>query len=383
MSRPLSLYLHIPFCSKRCDYCHFYVVTGLNNLIAEYVLKLIEEIKSAAADLSDYRVETIYIGGGTPSLLTPEQLKKILTTIHEQLQVTENIEITLETNPEDLDLTKLRSYHAAGITRLSVGLQAAQNHLLSQMGRTYTREQFAAVAGQIRTAGFFNYNFDLIFGLPNQTVEDWENSLNFALSFEPTHISCYSLELDHQSVFGQKYRSGLLMPPSDDQNRSCYHFAQKKLTSAGFEQYELSNWSMPGFQSQHNLNFWHNQPYLGFGAGAHSFFENKTWSNVPIVKKYLAADFKQASQRQFSTTIQDSQIIDESVILGLRLRDGISIPEWETQYGVSLTSIFASALPLLQNQDLIRLAKNRIKLTAKGQDVFDTVAAELLRAAQH
>lgn len=383
MLKPISLYLHVPFCSKRCDYCHFYVVTGLNNLIAEYVTQLCAEVATSTAELADFRVETIYIGGGTPSLLLPEQLKKILGTIHEQLKISEKIEITLETNPENLDLKKLQAYHTAGITRLSVGLQAAQNHLLSQMGRTYTREQFTTVASQLKTAGFFNYNFDLIFGLPNQTLADWEDSLDFALSFNPTHLSCYSLELDHQSVFGQKYRTGLLIPPSDGQNRDCYHLAQKKLAAAGFEQYELSNWSLPGFQSQHNLKFWHNQPYLGFGAGAHSFFQNKTWSNVPIVKKYLTADLAQKTQRQSIETVSRKQLIEESIILGLRLIAGITIAEWEAKYNSSLIKTLGSAISQLQAQKLVTVTEKSLALTAKGRDVFDTVAAELLRGIQH
>jgi oxygen-independent coproporphyrinogen-3 oxidase len=380
--KPISLYLHVPFCSKRCDYCHFYVVTGLNNLIPEYVARLVEEIKAAAAALSEYQVQTIYIGGGTPSLLSPEQLETILATTREQLGVAQNLEITLETNPEDIDVVKLKAFYAAGITRLSVGLQAAQDHLLSQMGRTYTREGFATIAGQIKNTGFTNYNFDLIFGLPHQTLTDWEDSLDFALSFNPTHLSCYSLELDHQSVFGQKYRKGLLIPPNDAENRACYTLAQEKLATAGFTQYELSNWSKPDFECHHNVNFWHNQPYYGFGAGAHSFFENKTWSNVPIVKKYLAADFSHKTQQQSIEVISKKQQIEESVVLGLRLINGIAIPEWEKRYGVSFRETFESALPLLQNQNLITLTKNQVKLTAKGKDLFDTVAAELLRSVQ-
>lgn len=379
MLKPISLYLHVPFCSKRCDYCHFYVVTGLNNLIPEYVAGLVEEIKATATALSEYRVETIYIGGGTPSLLSPEQLKTILATIREYLQLKPDLEITLETNPEDVDVLKLKAFYAAGITRLSVGLQAAQDHLLSQMGRTYTREEFAAIAGQIKNTGFINYNFDLIFGLPNQTLADWEDSLDFALLFNPTHLSCYSLELDHQSVFGQKYRKGLLIPPNDAENRACYTLAQEKLATAGFTQYELSNWSKPGFECHHNVNFWHNQPYYGFGAGAHSFFENKTWSNVPIVKKYLTADFEHKTQQQSIEVISKNQQIEESVILGLRLIDGITIAEWEERYGVSFRSTFGSAVTLLQNQNLITLTDNQIKITVKGRDLFDTVAAELLR----
>lgn len=368
MVKPLSIYIHIPFCNKRCDYCHFYVVTGLNELIPQYVTSVIAEIKAAQKKLTNYEITTIYFGGGTPSLLNAQQVREILTAIRDTATVIENPEITLESNPEDLSLEKLTGFRSAGINRLSIGLQAAQNHLLKYLGRTYTHEQFENLIAAVKTAGFINYNIDLIFGIPNQTKTEWSESLAFALTFQPTHLSCYSLELDHQSVMGQQYRQGLITPPTDEENRELYQLTKTQLASAGYQHYELSNWAQPGFECQHNLNFWKNQFYLGFGAGAHSFFENQTWSNVPIVKKYLAQS-KQADQQIELTRLTEPELSQQAIILGLRLVRGISVDK------IPLT--LQQTLKKLAAQRFIQFDGTYFSLTKLGQDTFDEVARQI------
>lgn len=374
LKKPLSLYIHIPFCSRRCDYCHFYVVTGLEKLIPAYVEAVKIELKLISKEINSFEISTIYFGGGTPSLLSGRQIAEILATAFEHLNLAQNLEITLEANPENLTLTNLEKYFGAGINRLSLGLQAAQDSQLKLLGRTYTSADFKLAAKLVKKTGGKNLNLDLIFGLPNQTLADWEESLDLALAQKPQHLSCYSLELDHQSVFGQKYRRRQLFPPSDELNRRFYKIAKTKLAAAGFRHYEISNWALPGFECQHNLNFWQNQPYIGIGAGAHSFFQTKTWQNMPIVAKYIEASQAGHSLKMNLEEIKLADFEIEAIILNLRLVDGINLKIFEKNHQFDPLVKYSKIWLELISKKLIIQSFNNLCLTKLGQDYYDQIA---------
>jgi len=375
--QPLSLYIHIPFCNRRCDYCHFYVVTGLEKLIPTYVATLKNEVELISKSLNSFEISTVYFGGGTPSLLAGEQVLEIMNSIKAQFSLAKNLEITLEANPENINLNNLKDYLAAGVNRLSLGLQAGQNNQLKSMGRSYTVSDFQFAADLVKKTGFKNLNLDLIFGLPNQSLADWEEALTLALAQNPQHLSCYSLELDHQSVFGQKYRRHQLFPASDKLNREFYQLAKTKLAAAGFNHYEISNWALPEFECQHNLNFWKNQPYIGIGAGAHSFLQNQTWQNPPIIAKYLATLANNILVKSELNQISPEDLEIEATVLNLRLTAGLNIPEFQAAHNFDPAQKFRLEWEQLEKQNLILKSPQNIQLTQQGRDFYDQIASLL------
>src|SRR6185312_3312407 len=287
-----SLYFHIPFCHTRCHYCDFNTYAGILPLREPYVRALVSEIALAGEmarlpDGSPRRSRTIFFGGGTPSLLTPEQIARVLTACHSAFAVDESAEISLEANPGTLNLEQLQGLRAAGVNRLSLGSQSFDADLLRALGRIHSPQEITQAVLYARQAGFSSINLDFMFGLPNQTMRQWQETLDEALILHPEHLSLYSLIIEEGTPFATWTQEGRITPGDEDLCADMYEYAEERLRASGYVNYEISNWSLPGQQCQHNLTYWWNLPYIGMGAGAHSFFAGKRFSDVLDPQDYI------------------------------------------------------------------------------------------------
>lgn len=378
MPQPLHLYVHIPFCATKCFYCAFFSQEGQEKWIEPYVESLIKEIQRTSASVKDYQIVTLYFGGGTPSLLSAELLTKIIASIRENFAIAPDVEITIEANPESITAKKLASYYEAGCTRLSIGLQAWQSRLLTELNRPYQIADFQRVIEIVKSSPLKNFNLDLIFGLPNQTLADWQESVTNTIACRPNHISCYSLELDNSSKFGRLWQQGKLKIPKSSLDRQMYEFAKKTLHQAGYQQYEISNFATVGNESQHNLAFWHNKPYLGLGAGAESYWQGQSWQNVANISQYCKLLSEQILPRHTITTETKLERAQAGLVFGLRLHKGISIPEFADIYGIDLVDWLSPALTKLLNNHSLKIVSNRLRLTNTGKNIINQVLVELL-----
>lgn len=381
----LSVYLHIPFCTRRCSYCDFNTYAGLENLISDYVRALCREIEILGESLPDSyqnKVHTVYFGGGTPSLLSPEEVKVVLTSLKQQFGFVSDLEISLEVNPGTLNLEKVQAYRDVGVNRLSIGFQTANERELQLLGRNHTCEDVVEAVKIARLAGIRNLNLDLIYGLPKQTLADWENSLQVALSLEVEHLSLYSLTIEAGTLMEQWIRRGELSYPDDDFAADCYELARELLAKAGYVHYEISNWARPTDNGhnycRHNLQYWKNQEYIGVGAGAHGFVKGFRLSNVLHPAHYIRK-FIAPLQNAFPFTpatlnahrVDRKEEMRDTVLLALRLvQDGVGDEDFYQRFGKRLTDIFAEEIARLLRKGLVEWIETdqpRLRLTRFGQ----------------
>jgi oxygen-independent coproporphyrinogen-3 oxidase len=357
-----SIYLHIPFCSKRCSYCDFNTYAGITSLLPAYIDALCQEIvKVTSCNDAKYPVHSIFLGGGTPSLLSPEQWTTIFSTIDRCFTLQKEYECTLEANPDSLSLEKLNEYRRMGINRLSIGMQSALPHELALLGRLHDHQATQRSVESARQAGFSNVNLDLIFNLPGQTISDWQKSLKAALSLQPTHLSLYALSLEEGTLLHHQVEEGEFPTPVDDTAASMMDLAAEMLAREGFIHYEVSNWAKDDKQTdytcRHNLQYWLNQPYFGFGAGAHGLVEEIRTVNEPLPAQYIrlchkkpAALFPIGPASIENQTRDHLGQIEEHMILGLRLlQHGVNRDEfikrfgsdWDVYYGDMIKQLLA------------------------------------------
>ena len=342
-----SLYVHIPFCKQKCLYCDFNSYSGKENLIDEYVIALKKEIQSYNLNC----FETVYFGGGTPSIIPAKYIKEIM----EQINCVG--EVTLELNPGTIDGDKLKQYKEAGINRLSIGLQATQDSILREIGRIHTLEEFENAYKMARKVGFENINVDLMFGLPNQTVKDVKESLEYLIKINPEHISCYSLVL-HNDIFKNL--------PTENEEREMYYLIIKRLKEAGYNHYEISNFAKLGKESKHNLCYWNQQEYVGVGAGASSYIDNKRYTNELNIEKYILK-INQNEQWYEIEEIQDEEAkIREYMILRLRLLEGVNIEDVHEKFGVDIYKKFEKEIKKLKGKGLIEVVEDIEKIASDG-----------------
>ena len=377
MMEKLGIYVQVPFCQTKCTYCNFHTGVVATSRFAPYVEAVCREIRGHRELLRaagvDWRAgfagkahsqewlcqedaaDTVYIGGGTPSLLDPAHLQKILDAIRETFAG--NLEeVTLEADPETVEAEKAVAWARAGINRVSFGLQSFADKELIAAGRMHRRTDIYRAVPILREAGIRNISFDLIAGLPHQTKESWRQSLEELAALVPEHASVYLLEIDEGSRLGKellqgggKYSAGAV--PSEDEMAEFYEMAQEALGAAGYHHYEISNWGKPGFESRHNLKYWRREPYLGFGAGAHSFSGTERWANAHHAAAYVAAVQSGRLPVEQHETLTAGSALEEELFLGLRQLDGIDLARIEQEYGVTVTGRFdrlGSALPALQ-----------------------------------
>ncbi|MCY7345896.1 MAG: radical SAM family heme chaperone HemW [Pyrinomonadaceae bacterium] len=357
-----GVYLHIPFCRSRCSYCDFAVDVYKNAAIVEdYVSALAAEIENFP---TSHVVDTIYFGGGTPSLLTPAQLEKILKPIYKKFSVAENSEITMEMNPATVTLETLKAYKNLGVNRASFGAQTFDDAELKRLGRRHTAADVRETVELLRQADFVDVGFDLIAGLPRQTLKDWERNLDEALKLKPEHLSLYLLEIVEGTPLAAQIRSGRQPLPDEDLAAEMYEMMLEKVSADGYRQYEISNYALPNYESKHNSKYWTLSPVFGFGCSAHSFDGgNVRYSNERDAARYAALI------EAGNSAIVDRETIDvasEAVFLGLRLAKGVDLEQYEAHFGINLIEKYAADFEHLKDSGLIEIAAGRLKLTRRG-----------------
>ena len=367
--KEIGLYIHIPFCKHKCDYCDFISFANKEESIEEYISKLIEEIK--IENLEQYKINTIYIGGGTPSFIDSKYIVQILNNINKKYAE----EITIELNPGTATKQKLQDYYDVGINRLSIGLQSTHNEILKQLSRIHTYEEFLETYNLARKIGFKNINVDLMIGLPNQKIEDVEKSLNEIIELNTNHISVYSLILEEGTVLENKVKKGILKLSSEEEERKMYWLVKNKLEKAEYNHYEISNFAKTDFCSKHNLNCWEQKEYIGVGLAAHSYLNKTRYSNTEDLYKYL----KSIKENRIIHEVQKQE--DESkeyMLLGLRKIEGVNIQKFKNKFIQNPIYLYREALDKLVKNKLIEIDTNYIKLTKKGIDLANVVWEEFV-----
>ena len=373
-----GVYIHIPFCRSRCSYCDFATDVFKNEETVErYVSALTKEITNYELRITNYsknqkpktknRIDTIYFGGGTPSLLQPKQLEKILSAVHKNFSVDKDAEITMEMNPATVTIKTLNDYKSLGVNRASFGAQTFDDTELKRLGRRHTAQDVRETIELLRKANFQNVSFDLIAGLPRQTLKDWERNLIEALKLNPEHISLYLLEIHEGTPLAEQIRSERQPLPDEDLAGEMYDLMLEKLAAKNYRQYEISNFSRAGFESRHNSKYWQFAPYFSFGVSAHSFDGNNLrWSNERDTFTYVKKI--EAGESPIAETIElnEKSRRAEYAFLRLRLSEGIDLNIYKAKFGIDLKKEFAEELKRLQEADLIELTENNLRLSRKG-----------------
>ena len=388
-SAPLSLYLHVPFCDWKCTYCDFNSYAGLDDLIPAFVGALEREIELWAPLASDRWVETVFFGGGTPSLLDVGQLARVMELVRRRFDVDAQAEVSLEANPGTVDLAKLRGFRETGINRLSFGIQSFDAGELKFLTRIHDADAARQAYVDAREARFDNINLDFIFGLPGQTAESWRATLDEALSLGPEHLSLYILTVEENTPLGHDVARGLVREADPDLVAGLYTATEQHLAEAGYQQYEISNWSLPGRQCRHNLTYWRNGEWLGLGPGAHSHFDGKRFAVVKSPQRYIkamAADqgaFPFAVHEQVEEQSSDDEMAD-TAWLGLRLNEGLDLAGFEERFGLSFDDRFQGLAPRFTAQGLVSELGGRLRLTERGRllsnEVFGALVSQDLEA---
>lgn len=389
-SSPVAAYVHVPFCRQRCYYCDFpvYVVgkqTAAENrsslTIAKYLQALKVEIAAVDLAADDDRVplETVFFGGGTPSLLSPWQIEEILTTLHDRFSIAADAEISMEIDPGTFDLAKLRGYLAAGVNRFSLGVQAFQAELLQICGRSHNLADVAAAIDTIENCGVDNWSLDLISGLPHQTIDMWEDSLTKAIDANPAHISCYDLIVEPVVPFSRQYSPGKSPLPDDETSAKMYRHASAKLAIAGYQHYEISNYAKPGFACRHNQVYWHNKYYYGFGMGAASYVKNIRFTRPRKSNEYF--EWVAAGCQANVPSIDKDDRCLESIMLSLRLAEGINLRDWQLEFGEEkLTKLKLSIYPYVESRWVIETGEYLRLNDPEGFLFSNTILASIFEA---
>jgi len=371
-----GVYLHIPFCRSRCSYCDFAVSIYQSDSAEKYVEVLCEEVQSSKFKVQSPAIDTIYFGGGTPSLLTPKQAEKILRAVFSRFSIQSNAEITMEMNPGTLTPEKARDFRSLGVNRASYGAQTFDDDELKRLGRRHTAEDVRKTIDLLRAADFSNVSFDLIAGLPGQTLSDWERNLNEALKLKPEHLSLYLLEVHEGTPLAKHISEGKQPVPDEDLAGEMYLSLLEKIKESDYEQYEISNFCLPGFESRHNSKYWTFDPVYGFGCSAHSFDgERRRWANARDTNAYIKLIEKTGAAIVEETILDESERRAEFAFLGLRLMCGVCLTEFEEKFGVSFLGEYGAALEESFEAGLIEIEGNRLRLTGKGALFSNTVFA--------
>ena len=381
--KSLELYVHIPFCVRKCEYCDFLSAPAGADTQQEYVRNLLLEIEQKGVRCTDYEVTTIFFGGGTPSILKAGWIADILDAIHRNFKVRKDAEITIECNPGTLTFEKLSIYKSAGINRISVGLQSASDAELRELGRIHTYEDFLRSYDLIRKKGFSNVNIDLMAALPGQTLKSYEQTLRRVLALKPEHISAYSLIIEEGTPFYEKYEADELlrekgekpqMLPSEETERLMYERTKELLLAHGYERYEISNYARRGYACRHNIGYWRRENYLGFGLGSASLLENERFHNTTDLTDYLGGDYLAYEQEKLDKKSQ----MEEFMFLGLRMTEGISTECFRQTFGLTVELVYGPVLEQQIADRLLRKEDGRIFLSERGLDVSNYVMAQFL-----
>jgi oxygen-independent coproporphyrinogen-3 oxidase len=383
----LSLYLHIPFCRTKCTYCAFNTYVNLDALIEPFATALIREIEIVGASNPNLPFGTIYLGGGTPSLLTPAQLSNILDTVAGQFNLLPDAEISLESNPNDLDLAYLKALRVLGINRLSIGMQSAHSNELKLFARRHDNDMLVNAVSAARQAGFDNLNLDLMYGFPHQTLSSWEASLQQVLALQPEHLSLYALGLEEGTPLASWVAVGQLPSPDDDLAADMYELASEVLAENGYEQYEISNWSKPGFSSRHNLQYWRNLPYVGLGPGAHGYAGGVRYGTILSPQSYirLLQDVDRPYEFPHTPVTDNAVVVDrageiaETLMMGLRLtKEGIRRTTFQERFAIDVLDLHRTTIDKYVAYGLLYFDSEVVRLTQQGRLLSNAIFRELI-----
>lgn len=382
MKKELELYIHIPFCIRKCAYCDFLSGPADDETIVKYVEALKAEIRSQSELAKDYLVTSIFFGGGTPSILSGTQMKSLVQVIRKVFEIADFAEISMEANPGTVTRRKLKAYRNAGINRISFGLQSTNDKELKVLGRIHSYKEFLKSFSLARECGFDNINVDLISAIPNQTVESWEKSVRNILALEPEHISAYSLIVEEGTPFYEKYGEGAPYEdalPSEEDERLMYQRTEELLEEAGYHRYEISNYAKPGKECRHNLGYWERKEYLGLGLGSSSLIRNARFKNCDDLAFYLEHSDDILQIREIDGALTKEEQMEEFVFLGMRKMEGISLELFEEIFGVSFDKYYGKNLKYLLENGLVLRNGKMLQLTKQGIDISNYVFAEILK----
>lgn len=382
MLNELGIYIHIPFCKQKCYYCDFVSYSNKCSEVKEYIESLKKEIEEF--DFSNYKVTSIYIGGGTPSYIDSIYIVEILSELKEKLKCNliefKDIEITIEVNPGTVDTKKLNDYKKLGINRLSIGLQSTKNDILKKIGRIHTYQEFLEIYKLARETGFKNINIDLMIGIPGQKIGDLKNTLQDIIKLEPEHISVYSLIIEENTPIEKMLENGEIKLPDEDLERNMYWYVKNTLELNGYNHYEISNFAKLGKESRHNLNCWNQEEYIGFGVAAHSYLNGIRFSNTINVEEYI--QHLENNRKEENIQIEESQSLEdkknEFMMLGFRKIQGVDIARFKEKFIDNPIFLYHEKLNKLIEEGLIEVDLNHIKLTNKGIDLANLVFEEFV-----
>lgn len=372
--KEISLYIHIPFCKQRCFYCDFPTFAGKERFRKDYIDALVKEIEERC---SNYLIKSIFIGGGTPSYLEENELKKLLGTVS-KLNLLEGLEYSMECNPGTLNEEKLKIMKNYGVNRISFGLQSCDNKLLKKIGRIHTFEEFLENYNLARKIGFNNINIDLMYGLPNLTIENWKDTLEKICYLKPEHISAYSLIIEEGTAFYKLYEKDKLELPTEDDERIMDKLTKDILKANGYHQYEISNYSKEGYECKHNIVYWKCDNYLGLGPGASGYINNYRYSNICDIKGYnkcLEYDKRPIEEKNI---LSKKDEMEEFIFMGLRMNKGINLDEFYKRFNIDFKHRYNDILGKLKNLNLIIEQNNNIILTQRGREISNTVFVEFI-----
>lgn len=371
-TKPIGLYVHIPFCLRKCNYCDFCSVSYEKSRAEKYTESLIFEIRSYKKE-PRIKVDTVFFGGGTPSVLSPELFSKIANTIRESFDIAENSEFSIEVNPATLSHEKLKAFIDAGVNRISIGLQSIHENEMKILGRIHTYEDFEKTYSMIRAAGIDNLNVDLMYGIPEQTKQSLRQTVEKIISLSPSHISAYGLIIEDGTPFYENRRTLIL--PDEDTEYDMYLMIEKMLTDAGYCHYEISNYAKDGYESKHNLKYWRDEEYIGVGLAAHSYLDGKRYFNTDSFDEYFDGFGVKYRQEENKSRGLDKF---EYAMLALRLSEGISLPEYEALFGEKFAAGKEELLKKYISMGFMKISDDRLSFTGKGFYVSNTILAELL-----
>ena len=378
LKKPLALYIHVPFCKAKCTYCDFYSITGREDSIPEYMKSILAEIahKSNSVDLSQHYIDTIFFGGGTPNLLTPNHLDKLLKTILNLASNGKNMEIGMEINPGEASLENLQAYRNAGINRISIGMQSFQPHLLKFMSRIHSAEKSISTFEDVRKAGFTNVSGDLIFAVPGQTRQHYMSDLQRLIDLRPEHISTYSLTVEEGTALHRWVEAGHVKMLEETVDMGMYAWGREFLEAAGYPNYEISNHARSGYECRHNLNYWTGIEYLGFGPAAHSYFHNRRHWNIKNLDKYLAMVNQTGQAEADHESIGMNMAKNEMILTRLRLARGINLLEYSNQFGEDLLETRHEIVAKWVGK--IKVEADHLSVTPAGWALTDEISSDLM-----
>ncbi len=372
MKNKIGIYIHVPFCTGKCAYCDFVSFVKDAETQDRYFAMLKKEIGTKADRFNDYVVDTVFFGGGTPSLVSEKNITGIMELLKDRFSFSEDPEITIEANPNSGDINKFRAYREAGINRLSMGLQSSVDSELKALSRLHTYDEFLKCFDAGRNAGFDNMNLDIMSAIPGQSISSYEKTLERVVRLDPEHISAYSLIIEEGTPFFERYKDGRGLP-TEEEDRKMYALTREFLSDYGYSRYEISNYSKAGFECRHNLSYWKRIPYVGFGIAAASLYDEKRYIKHSDLERYLKGDFSEEEE-----TLTPTDRMEEFMFLGLRLTEGVSKEEFYKTFGSSIEEEYPGVLEKLSGQGLLKVT-DRVSLTEKGMDLANYCMSEFVK----